>query len=347
MKFFRYVGGLLIGLTLSLAIVGLAGENPWSIFMILIKGSFGSSYDLGLTLFYTTSLIFTGLSVSIAFRAGLFNIGAEGQLTISALSMVILANQITFRSPVIAIITITFVGFVSGAFWGFIPGLLKAKRNSHEVIVTMMLNFIAAALASYSISSFLQNPDSQNPESILINEHYRTHTWDFIKHLSPESPLNIFLIVSIVFSFLVYILFEKTVLGYELMASGQNSYAARRSGISEKYMTIFALSLSGLLSSGAALNEVVGNSGQFKIGFSPDFGYMGIAVALMSNNHPLAIIANAFILSIFHKGAGDLDLETNTVTKDFSKIIQALILFGVGFQFYLNQWLDQRKSKNK
>jgi ABC-type uncharacterized transport system permease subunit len=119
---------------------------------------------------------------------------------------------------------------------------------------------------------------------------------------------------------------------------GENPSAAERASISSKKFVVISLVLSGVLASGAGMNEVVGYSGQYKIGFSPEFGFMGIAVALMSNNHPLGIIANAFIMSVFHKGASDLDIETETITKDFSKIIQAMVLFGVGLQYYLNKY---------
>lgn len=334
-------------------IVFLAGENPLHILEILVRSSFGSKYDFGLTLFYMTSLIFTGLSVSTAFKSGLFNIGAEGQLNFSAISMVVFATTypaITFPG---GLLMIFLVGILAGALWGAIPGLLKAYRGSHEVIVTMMLNFVSAGISSYFISHHLQNPDSQNPESSVIAEAFRTNSFDFLNQLFPESPVNIFFIVAIVTGVGMHFFFAKSALGYEMIAVGENPWAAERASISSKKFVILSLILSGVLASGAGMNEVIGYSGQYKIGFSPEFGFMGIAVALMSNNHPMGIIANAFIMSVFHKGASDLDIETETITKDFSKIIQAMVLFGVGLQYYLNKygisfnWLKKRKNLNE
>jgi general nucleoside transport system permease protein len=349
--------GFLFGLMCALLIVLIAGENPIHILEILVRSSFGSKYDFGLTLFYMTSLIFTGLSVSVAFRSGLFNIGAEGQLNFSAISMVVFATSypnISFPGSLLAILL---VGVLAGAIWGAVPGLLKAYRGSHEVIVTMMLNFVSAGISSYFISQHLQNPNSQNPESAIINNAFRTNSFDFLNHLFPESPINLFFLLAIATAVAMHFFFTKTVMGYEMIAVGENPTAAERATISSKKFIVISLVLSGVLASGAAMNEVVGYSGQYKIGFSPEFGFMGIAVALMSNNSPMGIIANAFIMSVFHKGASDLDIETETITKDFSKIIQAMVLFGVGLQYYINKtsggvslwtrfsrWLAKRKT---
>lgn len=329
--------GFLIGLFCALMIVLVAGENPLHILSILVKSSFGSRYDLGLTLFYMTSLVFTGLSVTTAFKSGLFNIGAEGQLNFSAIAMVIFATTYPGLSFPGSLASIFLVGILAGAVWGAIPGVLKAYRGSHEVIVTMMLNFVSAGISSYFISAHLQNPDSQNPESALIADSFRTNSFDFINKIFPESPVNIFFLVSIIAAIGMHLFFRTTALGYEMISVGENPSAAERAAISSKKFVILSLVLSGVLASGAGMNEVIGYSGQYKIGFSPEFGFMGIAVALMSNNNPLGIIANAFIMSVFHKGASDLDIETDTITKDFSKVIQAMVLFGIGLQYYINK----------
>lgn len=330
--------GFLLGVFCALLLVFFAGENPLHILGILVKSSFGSKYDFGLTLFYMTSLVFTGLSVSIAFKAGLFNIGAEGQLNFSAIMMVLFATSYPSIPFPLSLLTITIVGLLAGSVWGAIPGFLKAYRGSHEVIVTMMLNFVSAGIASYFISQHLQNPDSQNPESSIVADGFRSNSFDFLNHMFPESPLNIFFLVSLIAALAIYWFFEKSVLGYEMTVVGENAHAAERATISSRKFILLSMMLSGLLASGAALNEVVGYSGQYKVGFSPEFGFMGIAVALMSNNNPLGIIANAFVMAIFHKGASDLDIETETITKDFSKVIQAMVLFGVGMQYYINKY---------
>lgn len=346
MKILKSSLGFFIGLTLALLLTLIVGENPLNILAIILKSSFGSPYDLGLTLFYTTSLIFAGLSVSVAFRGGLFNIGAEGQLAMSALGMVTFAYLFPGIPSPWSYFLIFIVGSFLGTLWGFLPGLLKATRDSHEVIVTMMMNFIAAGVTSYVIVNLIPNPESQNPESLIIADQFRFNSFDFVNALFPNSPANLFLLLAILSAFILHFFYTKTVLGYELQVAGENPMAAERAGINSKKMMILAMSFAGLFASGSGMNEVLGYSGQFKLGFSPEFGFVGIAVALMSNNNPLGIILSAFLMGALHKGSSDLDFETETITRDFSKILQAMIIFGVGFQYYLNKNIFGRQNGN-
>ena len=163
-KIFQPILAVVLGLALGLGVTALAGENPWRVFKILVHGAFGTRNDFGMTLFYSTPLIFTGLSVAIAFHAGLFNIGAEGQLTMGALAAAVGAlwpGMPSMVAPVLAGLG----AILAGMIWGAIPGWLRARRGSHEVINTIMFNFIAAGLASYVTLYLLKNPESQNPET--------------------------------------------------------------------------------------------------------------------------------------------------------------------------------------
>ena len=175
------VGSVVLGLAAGLLVTYFAGENPWNVLQILVKSAFGSGYDFGMTLFYATPLIFTGLSVAVAFHAGLFNIGAEGQLAMGA--FVTTAIGICFPgipfplAPILAILG----GILGGALWGAIPGWLRAKRGSHEVINTIMLNFIAAGLSSWATLYVLPNPESQNPETQAIAASYIFPNFSFSK----------------------------------------------------------------------------------------------------------------------------------------------------------------------
>ena len=156
---------LALVLILGLAVTSIAGENPWHVLQVLCRGAFGSGYDIGMTLFYSTPLIFTGLSVAVAFQAGLFNIGAEGQLTLGALAAAAAGALWPTCPRIIAPLIAAICALLAGAAWGAIPGWLKARRGSHEVINTIMLNFVAAGLASYVTLYLLKNPESQNPET--------------------------------------------------------------------------------------------------------------------------------------------------------------------------------------
>jgi len=335
--------GFFLGLALALSLTLLAGENPFHIGKILFNSAFGSIYDLGLTLFYTTPLIFCGLSVALAFHAGLFNIGGEGQLTIATLTAaavgVLLPNIHFPLAPIIALVA----ALIAGAFWGFIAGWLRAVRGSHEVIVTIMLNFIAAGLASWFTLQVIPNPNSQNPETAMVGTGYLLKDYDLVAKFFPDTPVSAALVVAIFVAIAVWVLLWKTTFGYELRAVGYNPEAAQRAGISEKRIRIIAMCLAGALAGFVALGEVMGSSGQFKIGFSADYGFIGIAVALLAQNNPIGVIFAAFLMGALHKGASDLDLETTTITRDFSKIIQSLIILGVA-SHGLWTW-RQRRSK--
>lgn len=330
MKFFiRVCIGLIIGVVISLSLTTFAGENPVHIFGVLFKSAFGSKYDLGLALFYTSSLIFTGLSVSIAMHAGLFNIGAEGQLTIGTLAATGFAIAFPGFHPALGIPLAVFAGMLAGGLWGFIPGWLQAKRGSHEVIVTMMMNFVAAAIANYVIFKLIRSEESQNPESQSIPAHYMTGANDLVQQYFTDSPVNFSLIVALILSLVVYIFLYKTVWGYELRASGSNQNASQLMGISSTKWKIFAMTAAGAIASLISMNEIFGSAGKFRLGFSPEYGFVGIAVALLARSHPLGVVFSAFLFGILQKGAADLDIETEMITRDFARVIQAILILSV------------------
>ncbi len=341
----KRIFGFLLGLTLALCLTMFAGENPWNIFMILLRSAFGSTYDLGMTLSYTTPLIFCGLSVAVAFHAGLFNIGAEGQLTmgvVAAAAIGVLFPHVPF--PVAPFFAFAVAMIVSG-LWGWIVGMLRAYRGSHEVIITIMMNFIAAGLASWFTLHIIPTRDSQNPESAMVAPQYMFKDYDLVARFFPDTPANASLGIALVMAVLLWVFLWKTAWGYELRAAGTNPDAAHRAKISEKKWQILAMTMAGMFAGGVALSEVLGSAGQYRIGFSPDYGFIGIAVALLANNNPLGIILSAFLMGALHKGATDLDLETTTITRDFSRILQALIILGVTAQGYW-AWIKHKRKKN-
>jgi ABC-type uncharacterized transport system permease subunit len=331
-----------LGLALGLGATWLAGEKPWHVLMILARSAFGSRYDLGMTLFYATPLLFTGLSVAVAFHAGLFNIGAEGQLTVGALagaSVGALWPGIPWPlAPVLAGLAV----FGAGTLWGAIPGWLRARRGSHEVINTIMLNFIAAGLASFVTLYLLRNPASQNPETRPIAEAYHVHQFGLFN----GAPASVALPLALLAAGLVWALLWRTVLGFEIRAVGQNEAAARAAGIDAGRIRIIALGLAGGLAGLVGIGEVLGNAGKFKLDFSPGYGFMGIAVALLGRNQPAGVVLAALLFGALHKGTGDLDLETEHVTRELSLVLQALIILSVSADG-LWSWLQRRRPNTE
>jgi simple sugar transport system permease protein len=325
----KAVYGFLFGLILSLALAFFAGENPIFVARILFTSAFGSFYDLGLTLFYTTSFIFTGLSVAFAFHSGLFNIGAEGQLNVAALATA--AVGITFvDTPFWLALPLGFVtAIATGASWAWIAGYLKAYRGSHEVIVTMMLNFVAAGLVSFFTLEVFRSQSSQNPETANVGPGFYAPDRDLTQRFFDGAPVNFSLWIALILAFLIYGFLFYTRWGFKVRLTGQNAEAAEFSGISSKKVQMLSMATAGAAAGLVALNEVMGSAGRFKLGFSADYGFVGIAVALLARNHPLGILASAFLFGALQKGAADLDFETENITRDFARLIQAILILSV------------------
>jgi simple sugar transport system permease protein len=337
---------LVIGISLSLLSTLVAGENPFHILTILVESCFGSWYDAGTTLFYATPLMFTGLSVSLAFRTGLFNIGAEGQLIMGSLAATgvgIGMNMFaTDLSPgtlaIVAVPLACTAAFAGGAIWGLIPGFLLVKRGSHEVITTIMLNFIAAGIAQYFVLSVWPNEGSQNPETEPVS--HAVH----LGKLSPfsDSPFSNSFFFAIILSLFLYIMAKSTAFGFALNATGQNPQAARASGIQTDRVKIIAMALAGGLAGLVALPEIMGNSHRFKLGFSPGYGFTGIAVALLAKGNPIGVIFAALLFGALHKGTADLDFQTEHITRDFSLVLQALIILSLAASTFLQKSISEK-----
>jgi simple sugar transport system permease protein len=315
----------ILGLVSGLAITWFAGENPWNVLRILGRGAFGSWYDFGMTLFYATPLILTGLSVSVALQAGLFNIGAEGQLTMGALAAAVVGGTVRGVGMPWAPMLAGLAAVAAGAAWGAIPGWLRARRGSHEVINTIMLNFIAAAIASYVTLNLLKSPETQNPETRPIFPAFVLPHFPIFN----GAPVSLALPLALTAAAGLGAFFARTALGYDLKAVGMNESAARTSGIDVGNVRIAAMTMAGGLAGMVGIAEVLGNTGNFRLGFSPDYGFLGIAVALLGRNHPLGIIAAALLFGALHKGTADLDLETEHISRDLSLILQAIIILFV------------------
>lgn len=316
---------VIVGLVIGLMITRIAGESPWHVAQILFKSAFGSMYDFGMTLFYATPLILTGLSVSVAFHAGLFNIGAEGQLTLGALAAA--AVGICFpRVPTPwAVVLATLAAAAAGGIWGAIPGWLRARRGAHEVVTTIMLNFVAAGLASYVTLYLLKDSESQSPETRAIGANYLIGHFSIFGDAAVSTALFGALGVALALAFVL----RFSIFGFELKAVGESEEAARTAGVDPAKIRIAAMFLAGAVAGLVGVGEVCGNAGRFRLGFSPDYGFMGIAVALLGRNQPLGVVFAALLFGALHKGSADLDLETENVTRDLSLILQALIILSV------------------
>ena len=201
-----------------------------------------------------------------------------------------------------------------------------------------MLNFVAAGLASYTTLYLLKNPASQNPETRPVGTGYLLHPVAAFD----AAPVSAALPLALIVAFAVWLLLWRTAFGFELRAVGQNDAAAQTAGIDAARIRFLALSLAGGLAGLVGVGEVLGNAGRFKLGFSLDYGFMGIAVALLGRNHPAGVVAAALLFGALHKGTLALDLETEHVTREVSLIFQGLIILCVSAEG-LWSWTKRRR----
>ena len=223
---------------------------------------------------------------------------------------------------------------------GFIPGWLKARRGSHEVITTIMLNFIAAGIASWVTLFLLRATDSQSAETQPIGAGYVLRQFAFFQ----GAPVSLALPIALVAVGVTWFFLVRTASGFELRASGQNPIASGFSGIEASRVRILGMTIAGGLAGLVGLGEVLGASGRFKMDFSPGYGFTGIAVALLGRGHPVGVPAGALLFGALHKGSLDLDLETQTMTQEVSMVLQALIILTVSADG-LWDWMDRKKSR--
>ncbi|HKC65207.1 MAG TPA: ABC transporter permease, partial [Pyrinomonadaceae bacterium] len=301
---------------------------------------------IGYTLFNATPLIFTGLAVAVAFRCGLLNIGAEGQLYVASFAtawVCIVFGGVTvdvFGQPVNysiaslpAIVLIPLgclTAIVVGALWGAIPGFLKARFGSHEVINTIMMNFIAVALVSYFTQYHYKVAGDPILETAPIGAAaHIPRLGRFIPGLPERIPLNLAFILALIACALVYIFLWRTKWGYEIRATGANPTAAEYGGISVRKQIILAMAVSGGLAGMVGINEVMGYRYRYYDGFSDNYGFTGIAVALLGRNHPVGVIFAAILFAILSRGGIFVDAFTEHVSKDLVQVLQGTIILFV------------------
>lgn len=328
----------LLNLTAAFLVSGLIvlalGENPLEAVRLLIFGAFGYGEAIGYTLFYATNFIFTGLAVAIAFHCGLFNIGGEGQAYVAGLGVTLVGLYLGFLPFIIVLPIAILAAATFGGFWAFIPGWLQARRGSHVVITTIMFNFIAAALMTYMVVNVLIKKGSQIPESGRFAESTvlpKLHEMAALIGMEiSRSPLNLAFIIALIAAAMFWVFVWKTKWGYALRVVGQNESAAVYGGISPAKQIMIAMTISGALAAGVALNELMGSQHRLILNFPSGFGFVGIAVALMGRNHPVGIILAALLFGALYQGGSELSFDMPTISRDIVVVIQGLVILFAG-----------------
>ena len=311
-------------------VVLLIGDSPVETYRLLLGTAFSWPDGIGYTLFYATPLIFTGLAVAVAFRCGLLNIGAEGQLYVGAFAAAWTGIAGSGLPAIVLLPLCSIAAVIGGAVWGAIPGVLKAKFGSHEVINTIMLNFIAVALVSYFTQYHYRVPGDAIMQTAPIGDGaHLIRLGRFIPGLPERIPLNAAFILALISCWLVYVFLWKTTWGYEIRATGQSPGAAEYGGISVRRQVVVAMAISGGLAGMVGINEVLGYRHRYYDGFSDNYGFTGIAVALLGRNHPAGVLIAALLFAVLQRGGVPVDAFTSHVSKDIVQILQALVILCV------------------
>lgn len=306
------------------------GDSPFEVYRLLLGSAFSWPDGIGYTLFFATPLIFTGLAVAVALRGGLLNIGAEGQLYVAAFATAWVGIKLAPLPSVVLVPLCCLAAVGAGATWGAIPGLLKAKFGSHEVINTIMLNFIAIALVGYLTQYHYRVPGDPIMESAPIGDSaHIARLGRMLPGLPERIPVNVAFVLALVVAWLVYVLLWKTTWGYEIRATGQNPSAAEYGGISIRKEIVFTMAISGALAGMVGINEVLGYRYRYYDGFSDNYGFTGIAVALLGRNHPAGVVLAALLFAVLQRGGVPVDAFTQLVSKDIVQILQALVILFV------------------
>ncbi|MEZ7813392.1 MAG: ABC-type uncharacterized transport system permease subunit [Paracoccaceae bacterium] len=325
---------VLIAFIISGFVIIAVGEDPVVAMWVMLDGALGSTYGWGYTLYYATNFMFTGLGVAVAFHAGLFNIGGEGQAALGGLGVALVCLFIPWPHWSMALAAAIVSSALFAALWAAIPAWLQAKRGSHIVITTIMFNFIAASLLNYLLVNMLRPKGSMDPSSVRFSESTNLPGLDKILGLigipfSDKTPANISLVLAIMCCFFVWIFIWHTRLGFALRAFGKSQKAALYAGISPVRITMYAMIISGGLCGLMAINTVQGEANRLLLNSVEGAGFIGIAVSLMGRGHPFGIFLAAILFGFLYQGGAELALWTK-IPRELITVIQALVILFTG-----------------
>jgi general nucleoside transport system permease protein len=336
---------ILLGLVAGGILMLFIGSNPIEGYSYLLQGALKNLERIGNTLATATPLVFTGLSVAFAFRTGLFNIGASGQMLVGGLAASAVALSFDFSRPVMLLVMVL-VGLVAGALWAFIPGLLKAKFNVHEVVSTIMMNWIAYWTIYYIVpgyfkGEFLETESKKLAESDTLRTPFLTEMFD-------GSYINLGLFLAVIAVIIIAFIIDKTTLGFELKAVGFNRFAAEYAGMKVNRNIILSMLISGALAGVGGVALYTGNASSIQIGILPAQGYDGIAVALLGANHPIGVFFAAVLFGILYSGTGFMNAMTDIPPELANTIIAIIIYFAatsVMIERLLNKFMKSRSNR--
>ena len=327
---------ILLSLVVASAIMLAVGYSPLNAFSALYNGAFGSVNAIANTLSKSVPLLFTGLSFAFAFKSGLFNIGGEGQLYMGALASTAVALAMGNAPRYLVLAAALIAAFIAGGLVGAFTGFVKAKLQINEVIVAIMLNYIATLLASYFLNGSLK-AEGMTPQSDQLSAHV------LFQKIVPKTQLTTAFYLALVVAVIIYWFFKKTRLGYNIRAVGENRFAAQASGVAMTATTVLAMAISGGIAGLAGMTEVFGKYGRMIDGFSPGFGFTGIAVAVLGYNNPFGVILTAILFGALDAGAMKMSYVAG-ISTNMVMVIQGLVILFVATPNIVRALLGKKEA---
>jgi ABC-type uncharacterized transport system permease subunit len=312
---------VLLALLIGAVLIGASGYSVKDAYSNLLVGAFGGVYSLATTVVMSTPLLFTGLAVAFAFQCGLFNVGAEGQLYVGALTSAVVALSLSGLPPVLRVIIALVAGAGAGAAWGFVPGYLKARLGAHEVITTIMLNYVAISLTTFLVKNYFRDPGPVD-QTVLLPPGSR------LPELVPGTRVSLGVVIGILAVALLDHVIRRSVLGYEIQAVGRNPYAAEYGGVNVRARTVQAMMISGAVAGLAGSVEAMGTLYRFIPYFSPGYGFTGIAVAVIAGQSMWAVIPAAVLFGALQSGGQSTQLFAG-IPMELMTMVQGLVILFV------------------
>ena len=326
----RVLIAILIGVLISILLIFAISEIPWESLRYFFAGPFASKGRISNILEIAAPIILCGVAIAIAFQAEQFNIGAEGAFFMSAAVGTAVAVSVNLP-PIIHWPLVLVVSALTGAVWGFIPGILKAKLGASELVSSLMLNYVAYYFALFFIRTFFRDLDA----GFLVSHKLPEYLW--YPQFIPGTRIHVGVIVSLVFAVGAYFYLYHTNSGLELRLTGYNKKFARFGGINVVKIIVLSQVLMGAVAGIGGIGEVMGIHHRFLWQFSPGYGWDGIIVAIIGRNHPLLIILSSFFLAYLRVGGQVLNLMAD-VPSELVEVIKAAIILLITAEAFLGKW---------
>jgi simple sugar transport system permease protein len=330
---------VVLALLIGAIVLIVSDASPLTAYSALFEGAFGDMQALGRTLEKATPLVFSGLAVAFAFKAGLFNIGAQGQLIFGAVTAAVVGFGVEGLPPLIHAPLALLAGAIAGALYGAIPGALKTYTGAHEVITTIMLNYVAINITDYLANGPLKDP---SPGNVVA----RTPAILSSARIPAVGGIPIGFLLGVLMAILAWWVLWHTTLGYEIRTVGLNPSAARYAGIAVSRTIILTMVLSGLLAGMGGAIETQGVIGRFQPGFNVGLGFDGITIALLGKTHPIGVIPAAILVGAMRAGSSAMQFQANVAT-EIIDVILAVILFFVAADMIIRWLLRTRVSEEQ